>query len=298
MQTGRFTQAALVAIGLLTAIAGPGCLAPDEKPIDYDGPVLLAAPGLALRGDKLETILVEAEQTVFDAPLGSQTMRRVAAKVKLSIVSLYVRTATPYRMRLLPSWIPGPGLLVSLPGAGLGSGFFVHSSGYVLTNNHVIHNATEIMALLPDGKQLQMSIVARDPAHDLALLKADDDSLTLTPLPMGDSDAVAVGDIVVAVGNPLGLGYTVTAGIISHTGRDLAGISPREVSRVPFIQTDAAINPGSSGGPLTTLTGAWIGVNSAMIREAQGIGFAVPSKQALEFVKSILAGKGVPDKQP
>ena len=277
----------------MLAGATTGCLAPDEQPIDYNGPVILAVPAQPLRGAKLDTVLVEAKETVFNAPLSAQTMRTVAAKVKQSVVSLYVQTAKPYRMRLLPHRIPGTGLSVSLPGAALGSGFFVHPSGYVLTNNHVIQNATQIMALLPDGKRLHMSIVARDPAHDLAMLKADDIGRTFPALPMGDSDAIAVGDLVVAVGNPLGLGYTVTAGIISHTGRDLSGISPSETSRIPYIQTDAAINPGSSGGPLTTLTGAWIGVNTATIEKAQGIGFAVPSKQALEFVKNVLAGKGV-----
>jgi S1-C subfamily serine protease len=109
---------------------------------------------------------------------------------------------------------------------------------------------------------------------------------------MGDSDEVGVGDIVIAVGNPLGLGHTVTWGIISQTGRNLSGVSDEEARQIAFIQTDTAINPGSSGGPLITLTGAWIGVNTAGITQAQGIGFAVPGTQVREFLDTIRAGEG------
>jgi S1-C subfamily serine protease len=100
--------------------------------------------------------------------------------------------------------------------------------------------------------------------------------------------------MVIAVGNPLGLGHTVTAGIISQTGRNLSGVSKEEAKAVDFIQTDTAINPGSSGGPLITLRGAWVGVNTAGIVQAQNIGFAVPSDHAVEFLEEVLAGKGVP----
>jgi len=109
---------------------------------------------------------------------------------------------------------------------------------------------------------------------------------------MGDSDAVSAGDMVIAVGNPLGLGHTVTAGIISQTYRNMAGESGEDGRHVDFIQTDTAINPGASGGPLITLTGAWIGVNTAGATRAQGIGFAVPSNQAHEFLNAIRAGRG------
>jgi serine protease DegS len=110
---------------------------------------------------------------------------------------------------------------------------------------------------------------------------------------MGDSDAIAVGDMTIAVGNPLGLGHTVTFGIVSQTGRNLSGVSDEEGRPIQFIQTDTAINPGSSGGPLITLTGAWVGVNTAGAIGAEGIGFAVPSAQVLEFLDEVLAGKGM-----
>ena len=109
---------------------------------------------------------------------------------------------------------------------------------------------------------------------------------------MGDSESIGVGEFTIAVGNPLGLGHTVTFGIVSQTGRNLSGIEEGVGRTVHFIQMDTAINPGSSGGPLITLTGSWIGVNTAAAIGAQNIGFAVPSKLALEFIDEVLAGKG------
>ncbi|UCD58471.1 MAG: trypsin-like peptidase domain-containing protein, partial [Candidatus Hydrogenedentota bacterium] len=176
-----------------------------------------------------------------------------------------------------------------------GSGFFIHPAGYLLTNNHVIEDATEIRVLMRDGTDFGVIVVARDPVFDLALLKIQDSKGEFPVLPMGDSQAVGVGDLVIAVGNPLGLGHTVTSGIISQTGRNLSGVSDEEARHIWFIQTDTAINPGSSGGPLITLTGAWIGVNTAGAKEAQGIGFAVPSSQVREFLDKVRAGKGEPE---
>jgi S1-C subfamily serine protease len=175
---------------------------------------------------------------------------------------------------------------------GLGSGFFIHPSGYLLSNNHVIKDATEIRTLTRDGADLSVIVVARDPVFDLALLKILGSEREFPVLPMGDSEAVGVGDLVIAVGNPLGLGHTVTSGIISQTERNLSGVSDEEARQIRFIQTDTAINPGSSGGPLITLTGAWVGVNTAGVTEAQNIGFAVPSTQVQEFLDKVRAGEG------
>jgi S1-C subfamily serine protease len=200
--------------------------------------------------------------------------------------------ATPARVTLLPIRIPGLGIPVGLPGMGLGSGFFIHPSGYLLSNNHVIKDATEIRTLTRDGADLSVIVVARDPVFDLALLKILGSEREFPVLPMGDSEAVGVGDLVIAVGNPLGLGHTVTSGIISQTERNLSGVSDEEARQIRFIQTDTAINPGSSGGPLITLTGAWVGVNTAGVTEAQNIGFAVPSTQVQEFLDKVRAGEG------
>jgi S1-C subfamily serine protease len=195
---------------------------------------------------------------------------------------------------LIPIRIPGLGLPVRLPGTGLGSGFFIHPSGYLLTNNHVIKAAVDIRVLTRDGVDLGVIVVARYPVFDLALLKIKDSNREFPVIPMGDSEAVGVGDLVIAVGNPLGLGHTVTSGIISQTGRNLSGVLDKDKAarQIRFIQTDTAINPGSSGGPLITLTCAWVGVNTAGVTEAQGIGFAVPSSQVREFLDKIRAGKG------
>lgn len=180
-----------------------------------------------------------------------------------------------------------------VPGIGLGSGFFIHPSGYILTNNHVIEHAEQIRILTSKGTDYGATVVGRDPAYDLALLKADaPPNREFRVLPMGDSDAVGAGDMVIAVGNPLGLGQTVTGGIISQTHRSLTGAPTVDNRHIEFIQTDTAINPGSSGGPLITLTGAWVGVNTAGITEAQGIGFAVPSRQVQEFLDEVRTGKG------
>jgi S1-C subfamily serine protease len=136
-------------------------------------------------------------------------------------------------------------------------------------------------------------VIARDPVYDLALLKVNAaDGRLFSALPMGDSNQAAAGDMVLAVGNPLGLGHTVTSGIVSQTGRNLTNDAKNEGRHVEYIQTDTAINPGSSGGPLITLNGNWIAVNTAGITEAQGLGFSVPSAQVRSFLQSVIAGKG------
>ncbi len=221
----------------------------------------------------------------------SRTIQEVVADS--AVVSIYVKTETPVKVRLIPIKFSFTGIPASLPGIGLGSGVFIHPSGYLLSNEHVIRNAAEIRVLTSDGKDHVARIVATDPVYDLALLKIE--SSNKTPffyLPMGDSTAVRGGDHVIAVGNPLGLGHTVTAGIISHTGRILFEEKDMDGRYVRYIQTDVAINPGSSGGPLITLAGAWVGLNTAQIADSQGIGFTVPSSQVKEFIANVLVGNG------
>lgn len=270
-----------------------GCATLEEPGFLVEGPTLLRPAARELLGAKSEDLLVETKNTVADMPFHTQLIRQVAEKSKRAVVSIYVQTKTPYRIRLIPKI--GKGIRVSVPGAGLGSGFFIHPSGYILTNNHVIQGAEEIMVLTREGTGYKVDVLARDPVFDLALLKIRGSQQKFSILPMGDAEAVGVGDQVIAVGNPLGLGHTVTAGIISQTGRNLSGVSSEEARHIRFIQTDTAINPGSSGGPLITLTGAWIGVNTAGVVEAQSIGFAVPSSQVREFLNEVRAGKGEPD---
>ena len=285
-------RASLVLTLLLAVLVGPACVTLDEPKVAIDAPVLLRPAANELRGAPKSRVLTSAKETVRTEPMDTRFHRRLAMKTGPAVVSLFVKTATPVRVHLLP--IPFlPGIPARLPGRALGSGFFIHSSGYIMTNNHVISTANEIRGLTDDETELELEVIARDPVYDLALLRVVKPKQKFPVLPMGDSDLVGVGDGVIAVGNPLGLGHTVTWGIISQTNRNLQGVEPEDDVRVvSFIQTDTAINPGSSGGPLITLSGAWIGVNTAGVVTAQNIGFAVPSKQVAEFIDGVLAGKG------
>ncbi len=168
----------------------------------------------------------------------------------------------------------------------LGSGFIIDKDGYIVTNNHVVAGAEEIKVKLADGREFKAKVIGRDEKTDLALLKISSLFKNLPVLPLGDSDKMRVGDWVIAVGNPFGLGHTVTQGIISATGR-VIGSGPYD----DFLQTDAPINPGNSGGPLIDLKGEVIGINSAIIATGQGIGFAIPSNIA-KNVTSQLREKG------
>ena len=160
----------------------------------------------------------------------------------------------------------------------LGSGFIIDKSGYIVTNNHVIAQADEIKVKLANGKEFDAEVVGRDSKTDVALIKikgADG----LTPLPLGNSEAIRVGTWVVAIGSPFGLEQTVTQGIVSAKGRSIgAGLYD------DFIQTDASINPGNSGGPLLNLKGEVIGINTAIVARGQGIGFAIPINMARDIV--------------
>jgi serine protease Do len=172
----------------------------------------------------------------------------------------------------------------------LGSGFIIDKGGYILTNNHVVENAEEIQVTLPEGKKFEAKIVGRDPKTDIALIRIDAGT-PLTPLPLGDSDQAEVGDWVLAIGCPFGLGNTVTAGIVSAKYRKI-GSGPYD----DFIQTDASINPGNSGGPLLNTKGEVIGINTAIFSQSGGsigIGFAVPINMAKDLLPQLKKGEVV-----
>ena len=177
------------------------------------------------------------------------------------------------------------------PTSSLGSGVIVSPEGIILTNYHVISDADEIDVALSDGRKVKAKIIGGDPETDIAVLKIDVKQLP-TPITLGKIESIHVGDVVLAIGNPFGVGQTVTSGIISALGRDHVGINTFE----NFIQTDAAINPGNSGGALVDTRGHLIGINTAIYSNnggSMGIGFAIPVNLAKQVMESILANGSV-----
>ena len=171
------------------------------------------------------------------------------------------------------------------PMTGLGSGFVISEDGIIVTNNHVIEGADEISVILSDETEYSAELLGRDPKADIAVLKINPNSKKLITVDWGDSDSMRVGDWSIAIGNPLGLGGTVTAGIISAISRNLGG------PYVKFLQTDASINRGNSGGPLFNLEGKVIGINTAIVSQTGGsigLGFAIPSNSAEKIVQQLI----------
>jgi Do/DeqQ family serine protease len=182
----------------------------------------------------------------------------------------------------------GPGMPPGRSQTSLGSGVIVDPSGLVITNNHVIENMTEVKVALADRREFEAQIVLRDPRTDLAVLKLKGAS-GLQVLDFGDSEGLQVGDIVLAIGNPFGVGQTVTQGIVSALARTQVGVSDYQF----FIQTDAAINPGNSGGALVDMSGKLVGINSAIFSRSggsHGIGFAIPSSMVRAVIESARGG--------
>ncbi|MBU3619025.1 Do family serine endopeptidase [Polynucleobacter sp. JS-Fieb-80-E5] len=177
------------------------------------------------------------------------------------------------------------------PSSSLGSGVLVSPEGYILTNHHVISDADDIDVALSDGRKVKAQVIGSDPETDIAVLKIEAKQLP-TPITLGKVESVHVGDVVLAIGNPFGVGQTVTSGIVSALGRDHIGINTFE----NFIQTDAAINPGNSGGALIDTRGNLIGINTAIYSNnggSMGIGFAIPINLAKQIMESILANGSV-----
>ena len=178
---------------------------------------------------------------------------------------------------------------------GLGTAFVYDPKGYMLTNNHVIEEATNILVGFVDGRELQATVVGHDKQTDIAVLKVEQENLP--SLPLGDSDRIEVGDWVVAIGNPFGLAHTVSAGILSAKGRTNEDVAKNEGGRrrgldptgyYNFLQTDASINPGNSGGPLLDVQGQVIGINAAIRADANSIGFAIPINMVKQLLPMLL----------
>ncbi len=252
--------------------------------------VLMIALALAGGAQAQDKIWVEKDGAAGKAPVTSETFSKLAAELSPAMVNIQIKRRVSgtshdpiydyfgFRQR------QGPQI-----GEGLGSGFVINPDGHVLTNNHVVADAVSVTVSLSDGTEYPAKLVGADPRTDLALLKIDG-ARGLTAMPLGDSDALRIGEWVMAIGNPFGLEHTVTAGIVSAKGRKEVqpGTEPMYAN---FIQTDASINPGNSGGPLLNMAGEVVGINTAIVRSGQGIGFAIPSNMAKTLIPQLAKGK-------
>ncbi len=250
--------------------------------------ILLAWPRLAPN----RVVVIRQAQSAPVSVAGPVSYADAVDIAAPAVVNINTAAVTTYRPQLFlnnPFFRQFFGQLTGPPRkqleTSLGSGVIVSPSGYILTNYHVIKGAQEIEVFLKDGRHTPAQVIGTDPASDLAVLKID-----LSHLPViafGNSKKLRVGDVVLAIGDPFGVGQTVTMGIVSATGRNEAGLSPLD----NFIQTDAAINPGNSGGALINTEGDLVGINSAILTRTggnQGIGFAIPVNHARRVFEQII----------
>ena len=245
--------------------------------------VLTLKPDWLGRNLSTHLSLIQADTSSNVTPPGS--LRAAAQSASSAVVSI----STSKAARKAPSNDPWFRFFFGEPGeeaqTGLGSGVIVSASGYLLTNNHVVEGADDIEVILVDGRRSRAKVIGTDPDSDLAVLKIELDKLPVIVL--GNSDQAQVGDQVLAIGNPFGVGQTVTSGIVSALGRNQLGINTFE----NFIQTDAAINPGNSGGALVDSNGNLLGINTAIYSKSggnMGIGFAIPVATAKQVLESIV----------
>jgi serine protease Do len=238
----------------------------------------------------------QAEVTLSFAPVVKQTTP--------AVVNVYAKTVVQSRNSGLPGLFDDPFFRQFFGDGGslgrprervansLGSGVIVDDRGYIVTNNHVIKGATDIRVALADAREFEARLLMADPRTDLAVLKIDAGEERLPTLALADSDQLEVGDLVLAIGNPFGVGQTVTSGIVSALARTDVGISDYQF----FIQTDAAINPGNSGGALVDMRGRLVGINTAIFSRSGGsigIGFSIPSNMVKTVVTSAETGKPI-----
>ncbi len=270
-RSGRWAWPAVAVLGLALAVLAPriGYSSTPPAPLWSNRPVAVAAASVPIPN------WVELVKALKPAVVNISTKR---VERGLPDFQGPLDQQNPFQQFFKPFFDNHPRTVRSL-----GSGFIINPTGYVLTNNHVIDNATEIHVTLADGRELPAKVVGRDPKTDLALLKVDGTDLPVIPL--GHSSTLEVGAPVMAIGNPFGLEETVTTGIVSAKGR-VIGDGPYD----SFIQTDAAINPGNSGGPLINARGQAVGVNTAIFSRSGGsvgIGFAIPIDLAKPVVTQL-----------
>ncbi len=264
-----------------------GCARPPQAPMQDAG----ARPGVT---HQREHTSVGQNAVVF--PDG-RTIADVAAKVTPSVVNVFSERKVGADRQMSPFFSdpffrfffdrpqrPAPG---GRREQSLGSGVIVSSDGVIITNSHVVADADEIRVALKDGREFKAKLVGADRESDIAVLRIESAN-DISPIAIADSSKMRIGDMVLAIGNPFGVGQTVTMGIVSAVGRANMGITDYE----DFIQTDAAINPGNSGGALVSMDGSLVGINTAIVSRTggyQGIGFAIPSNMAMQVKDAILA---------
>ena len=269
-----FSQAVTVALAVLFVVV---TLKPQWLPHGGAASVVLPAP-----------TIVQAPPPAASAAAATSSYApaaRRATPAVVSIVASKMARKNPHTDDPRFRFFFGDGAPSRQAQTGLGSGVIVSPEGYLLTNNHVIEGADDIEVQIADGRQVSARIVGTDPETDLAVLKIDLDRLPA--IAFGHAPALQVGDVVLAIGNPFGVGQTVTSGIVSALGRDQLGINTFE----NFIQTDAAINPGNSGGALVDASGNLVGINTAIYSRSggsMGIGFAIPVDTARQVMESLV----------
>src|SRR5450432_1430235 len=275
MITRRFTSPLALA-GMLAAASG-GCAKSGSSQIH---PEIAAETGGA-----------PAPVTVLPSPaltrVGGESIADITERVLPSVVNISMTKVTKMSASPMP-FMPffGPQMPEDRHEQGMGSGVIVSKDGYVLTNNHVIADAQQIKVTTSDRRDYSATVVGADPKSDLAVIKLNGTIGNLTPVEFGDSGRLRLGDTVLAIGNPFGVGQTVTMGIVSAKGRTDLGIETYE----DFIQTDAAINPGNSGGALINSEGKLVGINTAILSRSggyQGMGFAIPSNMVSPIMDSL-----------
>ncbi|WP_164020296.1 trypsin-like peptidase domain-containing protein [Pyxidicoccus trucidator] len=296
----RTTRTLSVGLGLVLALTA--CRKSSEEPASAPpAPTREEAPASPATGARGGAPAKQPMPPDMGAALAS--VAPLVESVRAAVVNVEVRAAAPSRRTREDApwgeegespfgdapWGPftpfGPqGPSEERPRQGLGSGFIIDGRGLVLTNNHVVQDATKIQVQLPDGRELGAKVLGTDPLTDVALLQLQlpADAKALPVVRLGDSEALRVGDWVVAIGNPFGLGSSVSLGIVSAKARNIEAGPFDE-----FLQTDAAINPGNSGGPLFNLRGEVVGINTAIVGGGTGIGFAVPSNLVRALVPQL-----------
>jgi len=297
----------VIALSLWGCTVAPSPRGMDAVLVSEDDPIFdKSFEELSFEDIDLKQMWVERETSEErdNVVIHNNTFADVAERVKGGVVNIYTRNLEEkearvgispndivripllsYLFDIIPFKVPIP---YNSEGFSLGSGFIINEQGYILTNAHVIHNATDIRVVLSEGrKEYAAKIVGADRITDTALIRIQPDHL-LTVLPLGNSDSLRIGEMVLTIGNPLGLRHSVTSGIVSATERISPGLSEKLVD---FIQTDSAINPGSSGGPLVNLHGEVVGINTAMISKAQSIGFAIPINTVKMVMPMLVLGK-------